>query len=95
MDYKEQLLDKRWKIRRLKILIRDRFTCYICGYMGDKVNVHHLKYTGMAWDAPNEDLITLCGDCHRKIHWDEILRRKDHITSPLKKWLKDLSTRVS
>ena len=68
MSYAEQLEDIRWKRKRIEILKRDKFTCQICGYMGERVNVHHLKYTGMAWDAPDEDLITLCKGCHNKTH---------------------------
>jgi len=70
-DYSEQLRDKRWKLKRLDILRRDGFKCQICGYFGDRVNVHHLKYTGMAWDAPDNDLITLCRECHNKLHTDK------------------------
>ena len=71
MDYQEQINDTRWKIKRVAILKRDKFTCKICGYTGLRVNVHHLKYTGMAWEAPNEDLITLCMECHSKLHTDK------------------------
>ena len=72
MDYKDQLNDKRWKEKRLKILRRDKHTCQICGYFGSRVNVHHKKYTGYAWDAPDEDLITLCKRCHKKTHKPEL-----------------------
>ena len=72
MNYKDQLQDKRWKLRRLEILKRDKFTCQLCDYFGEKVNVHHLKYTGMAWESPDGDLITLCSGCHRTTHKPEI-----------------------
>lgn len=85
MNYQDQLQDERWWRKRLTILIRDKFRCQLCDYFGEKVNVHHLKYTGMAWEAPDEDLITLCKNCHSKLHIDkwpcgkslgEILREK-------------------
>lgn len=76
MDYSEQLKDPRWKRKRIEILIRDRHTCQICGYLGERVNVHHLKYSGMAWDAPNEDLITLCKGCHNKTHRPELADKR-------------------
>ena len=76
MTYSEKLKDQRWKRKRVDILIRDRHTCQICGYIGTKVNVHHLKYTGDPWEAPNEDLITLCKECHRKTHTPEINDKK-------------------
>jgi len=76
MDYSEQIKDKRWLLKRLKILKRDKFTCQICEYQGDRVNVHHLKYTGMAWEAPDNDLITLCRECHKTVHLPEINDKK-------------------
>lgn len=90
MNYSEQLNDPRWKKKRVEILRRDKFTCFICGYFGDRVNVHHLKYTGDAWDAPNEDLICLCRDCHRKAHSNMILEKRDQLGTILLKWLNDL-----
>lgn len=72
MDYSEQLKDIRWRKKRLSILIRDRHTCQMCGYIGEFVNVHHKKYTGMAWEALDEDLITLCKGCHNKTHKPEL-----------------------
>lgn len=67
MTYKEQLLDPRWNGKRLEILKEDNFTCQYCGIRNTILHVHHVEYTGMAWDAENDSLITLCADCH-KIH---------------------------
>lgn len=67
MDYKDQLLDKRWKDLSNKIKDRDGRKCVVCDSKR-KLNVHHKKYTGMAWEAPESDLITLCEECHSKIH---------------------------
>lgn len=68
MKYSEQLQDPRWLVKRLNILIRDKFTCQICGYVSKKIHVHHRKYEGMVWDAKDEDLISLCSHCHRIEH---------------------------
>jgi 5-methylcytosine-specific restriction endonuclease McrA len=76
MNYQEQLKDERWLRRRIEILKRDRFRCQQCDYFGDRVNVHHLRYTGMAWEAPDEDLITLCYGCHGKAHSPDIKDKK-------------------
>lgn len=57
--------------------------------MGERVNVHHKKYTGMAWDAPDEDLITLCNEHHRIIHSTLIKDKKldaTHISNILKSY---------
>jgi DNA-binding transcriptional ArsR family regulator len=33
-----------------------------------QLQVHHTKYTGYAWEAPDTDLLTLCLDCHESMH---------------------------
>lgn len=94
MDYQEQLKDERWLRRRLEILIRDKFRCQLCNYFGERVNVHHKKYTGMAWDAPDEDLITLCGRCHGKLHIDKWPTGKS-LEDILRLWQKDSPTQTN
>lgn len=32
------------------------------------LSVHHIKYNGDPWEAPNESLITLCDNCHKREH---------------------------
>lgn len=70
MTYQQQLNHPLWKQKRDAILARDNFTC-LCG-VTELLHVHHMKYTGYAWEAPDNDLITLCNDCHRKIHTGEL-----------------------
>jgi len=54
-----------WKVARLKVLKRDRFSCVECGAKG-LLHVHHIKYrTG---SNARRDLITLCKFCHAKKH---------------------------
>lgn len=67
MTYTEQLLDYRWKAKRKVILERDNYTCIEC-YSKENLHVHHIQYTGYAWEAPDSDLITLCASCHRRLH---------------------------
>ena len=62
--YSEKLKHPKWQRRRLEIMSRDNFTCKICGDTETPFNVHHLSYSGEPWDAPEEQLITLCVDCH-------------------------------
>jgi len=64
MTYAEKLKHPKWQKKRLAILSRDNFTCCLCGDTETNLQVHHLKYTGEPWDAPDEDLQTLCEDCH-------------------------------
>lgn len=74
-DYKKtykQLKDSKiFKLWRLKILIRDKFRCRICGKVGECV--HHLIDIMKIKDIPellyNTDIgLTLCTSCHGKVH---------------------------
>lgn len=69
LDYKEQLADARWLKKRNEILERDNYTCQKCGATSH-LNVHHLYYEKgrLAWEYPNEKLVTLCDGCHREAH---------------------------
>ena len=69
LNYKEQLADSRWLQKKAEILIRDNYTCQKCGAKSH-LNVHHLSYENgkLAWEYPNEQLITLCKDCHENEH---------------------------
>lgn len=62
--YSEKLKNPKWQRKRLEILNRDNFTCCKCGDTETELHVHHLKYTGEPYEAPNEDLETLCKHCH-------------------------------
>lgn len=65
MNYSEKLKSPKWQKKRLEVLQRDNFKCCLCGDEETELHVHHLKYTGPnPENAPNEDLETLCKDCH-------------------------------
>ena len=70
-EYYQELEHPLWKEKRKVILERDRYQCRICGSKHNLV-VHHIKYSEgkKAWQYPNLDLITLCEDCHKKVHQD-------------------------
>ena len=75
-DYYELLKDPRWQKRRLEIMQRDNFTCQMCGNgltSGVPLNVHHYVYHKgyLPWEYQDKDLITLCRDCHHKLHEDK------------------------
>lgn len=67
MPYDEQLRNPRWQARREAILKRDNHQCVKCRSTR-RLRVHHLKYTGLAWEASDANLITLCAICHAKTH---------------------------
>lgn len=64
-SYSDLLKDPRWQKRRLQIMQRDDFKCQLCGDDKKTLNVHHLHYKGMPWEALDKHLITLCESCHR------------------------------
>ena len=67
-EYIELLKDPRWQKKRLEIMQRDNFTCQHCGSTEKTLNVHHLLYSkgSKPWEYDNDNLITLCQDCHEK-----------------------------
>lgn len=77
-DFLDSYRSTQWQEKKNKILTRDNYTCAICGKHGDEhtlMHVHHLTYKNCknhhAWDCPDEDLVTLCEDCHKKVHSGE------------------------
>lgn len=55
---------------RLKIFERDNFTCKLCGDKESTLNVHHKNYyfNKDPWDCGENNLVTLCNDCHSNEH---------------------------
>lgn len=79
-QYQLELKDKRWREKSLQIMKRDNFKCALCGSKHN-LNVHHIKYINgkKAWEHPTSVLITLCEECHNKVHTD-----KNHELNPYK-----------
>lgn len=60
-----------WGTIAKRILERDNYTCKICGRqirVGVRVEVHHIKPWTISHDNSDANLITVCRDCHRKLH---------------------------
>lgn len=66
--YAEKLKDPRWQKRRLEILQRDEFTCRDCEATDKTLHVHHCLYRQNLdpWEYRDDELRTLCEDCHEK-----------------------------
>ena len=73
MDYKEQLKNQLWLNKKAEILKRDNYRCANCGNIVN-LQVHHKRYISgrMAWEYDNDDLITLCRNCHYSTHSEEL-----------------------
>lgn len=69
LTYSEKLKDPRWQKKRLEILSRDNFTCQSCFDKTSTLHLHHLDYISgnEPWEYPDEYLLTLCENCHKKV----------------------------
>ena len=71
--YYDDLNDERWKRKREKILKIHSYRCP-CGSR-ENLQIHHKYYNkypdgswARAWDYPDNALMVLCCDCHKKYH---------------------------
>jgi len=64
ITYKDRLLDPRWQRKRLEIMERDNFQCQSCGDAKNTLQIHHKSYGRYPWSVKNDQLITLCCECH-------------------------------
>lgn len=64
--YNQYIKSDAWKNKVSEILDRDHHECQLCGRKDD-LQIHHTTYDRL-FHEDNEDLICLCGDCHKKAH---------------------------
>lgn len=64
--YTYYLQSEDWKIKREQVLIRDKYRCRVCK-VNKQLEAHHLTYEHIFQEFLYE-LITLCGDCHGRLH---------------------------
>ncbi len=50
-----------------QILERDGWRCQACGSM-QNLQVHHLKLRSRSGGDEEQNLITLCAECHERVH---------------------------
>ena len=50
-----------------QVLERDNWRCQVCGSM-QNLQVHHLKFRSQSGDDVEQNLITLCTECHEQMH---------------------------
>lgn len=50
-----------------KVLERDGWRCQECGHLGE-VQVHHIQARGRLGSDVEDNLITLCPECHGRTH---------------------------
>lgn len=62
--------------RREAILHRDNYTCQCCGKKNCRLEVHHVKFKSNGGTDDEENLLTLCEDCHKGVHAGTIVLNK-------------------
>ena len=62
--------------RRSAILHRDGYTCQCCGKKNCRLEVHHVKFRSDGGTDDEENLITLCVDCHKGVHAGTVVLNK-------------------
>jgi 5-methylcytosine-specific restriction endonuclease McrA len=50
-----------------RVLERDGWRCQACGRM-QHLQVHHLKFRSHSGSDVEQNLVTLCDDCHEQVH---------------------------
>lgn len=55
---------KEWRRLRMQVMVRDGFTCAMCGYLHESNEVDHAD--GDAWNNDPANLRVLCKPCHSK-----------------------------
>jgi 5-methylcytosine-specific restriction endonuclease McrA len=50
-----------------RVLERDGWRCQACGNM-QNLQVHHLKFRSKSGGDEEQNLITLCAECHERTH---------------------------
>lgn len=66
-----------------RVKTRDNWTCQQCGAQGGRLEAHHIdefaKNKELRWDVENG--ITLCWECHKRLHAQERETRKNAVNS--------------
>lgn len=78
--YEQYLLSQEWKEIQQKRFKIDNFKCCMCGSNGTQNNplqCHHITYRNLYKENVYKDLLTLCRNCHKSVHF-----MMNRITSP-------------
>lgn len=64
------------RIKNQKVIDDKKHNCEYCGKKNCWTNKHHVKSKGASGDDTKENLIELCGNCHRKVH-DGMIKKQE------------------
>lgn len=66
-EYASYLASQHWQFTKEKRIRIDGGKCYFCGTQ-EALAVHHLHYDNIGREDVENDLVTVCRSCHRKLH---------------------------
>lgn len=78
-EYSKYLKSEHWIETREKRIEIDNHRCYVCGKKSN-LNVHHIQYRNLGHEDINNDLVTLCKQCHLMLHKIRYGTKKEHDT---------------
>ena len=67
---------KNKRIKNKKLIDDKKHDCEYCGRKNCWTNTHHIKSKGSGGNDTEDNLIELCGTCHRLVH-DGIIKKKE------------------
>jgi 5-methylcytosine-specific restriction endonuclease McrA len=72
-----------WKKFRNDVFKRDNYTCTKCGDKVRTQHAHHIRYAKgkYVWEVPMEWVITVCDECHSRIHCKNLTSKKSSSTT--------------
>lgn len=65
-----------YESRKEAVLHRDNYACQICGKKHTRLEVHHIVFRSQGGTDEEDNLITLCEDCHHGIHNGTVVLKK-------------------
>lgn len=69
--YSDLVYTREWYLKRLEVMLRDKYTCQDCSGRNSKnLQVHHNYYLvdRLPWDIEHSALVTLCRNHHQERH---------------------------
>ena len=62
--------------RRKAVLHRDNYTCQCCGKKNCQLQTHHIIFRSQGGTDDEDNMITLCKECHKGVHAGNIVLNK-------------------
>lgn len=75
INYENFTFPKNARIKNNKLIKDKKHNCEYCGKRNCWTNKHHITSKGASGDDVDQNLIELCGICHRKVH-DGIIKKE-------------------